>query len=35
MTGLIRSIARRYALSMPIVEIGFFWVLIVALAMAG
>jgi len=36
MTGrIIRVVTRRYGLSMPMTEIGFFLVLITAIAVAG
>ena len=35
MTEAIRTEARRYALSMPIIEVGFFTLLIVAMAVVG
>jgi len=35
MTGRFRTLAQRYALSMPIVEMGFFAMMIFAMAMVA
>ncbi len=35
MTGMFRTVARRYALSMPILEVGFFTLLITLLTLVS